>query len=47
MSQQQLTGVPADKVDKMVAMFKAEGATDVQTQKDADGTFTVTATFPD
>ena len=47
MIEQKLTGVPANKVDKMVAMFKAEGATDVQVKKDSDGTFTVTATFPD
>ena len=46
-SQQQLTGVPANKADKMVAMLKAEGATDVQVKKEADGSFTVTATSPD
>ena len=47
MSQQQLTGVPANKVDEMTNMFKAAGATDVKKKKEADGTFTLTATFDD
>jgi hypothetical protein len=45
--QQKLTGVPAHKVDKMVAMFKAEGASDVQVKREADGSFAVITTFPD
>ena len=47
MAQRQMTGVPANKVDEMVNMFKADGATDVQKKKEANGSFTITATFPD
>lgn len=47
MAQQQLTGVPAHKVEEMVNMFKAAGASDVHTKREADGTFTITATFRD
>ena len=46
METQILSGVPANKVDDRVAMFKAAGATDVKTKKETDGTFTITATFP-
>ena len=40
-----LTDVPASKVDKLVAQFKAEGAK-VEKVDEGDGEFTVIATFP-
>ena len=47
MSQQKLSGVPANKVEEMKNMFIAAGATKVESKKEDDGTFTLTATFPD
>ncbi len=43
---EKIKGIPDDRVDKIVAMFKADGATKVEKKKEADGTWTVTATFP-
>jgi len=42
-----LRSVPADKVDAAIADLKRWGATDVQKAQQPDGTFTLTATFPD
>jgi hypothetical protein len=43
---EQLTDVPFEKVEKIVAMFRAEGATWVQRQEQPDGSWNVTAEFP-
>lgn len=40
-----LKGIPDDRVGKIVAMFKADGATDVKKEQQPDDTWTVTATF--
>lgn len=45
-NRQVLTNVPPDRVEKVIAMFNAEGAESVTTKKAADGTYTVEATFP-
>lgn len=42
-----LTDIPADDVDEAVADMQKWGATDVQKTPEADGTFTIIATFPD
>ena len=39
--------VPEDKVDEAVQNLKNAGATNVTKTKQADGKFTLTATFPD
>ena len=39
--------VPADEVDDVVEGFDNAGATDVERTPQADGKFTVKATFPD
>jgi hypothetical protein len=44
-NRQVLTDVPADRVEKVVAQFKAEGAIFVRTKREPDGNFTVEATF--
>lgn len=41
-----LRGISDARVDKIVAMYRADGATDVQKEKQPDGTWTVTANFP-
>jgi hypothetical protein len=41
------TDVPPDKVDRVVAGFKAQGADPVTKTKQPDGNYTVVATFPD
>ena len=40
-----LENIPADRVAEVVSEFKAEGAT--VTKKKENGTFSVTAVFPD
>lgn len=45
--QEQLTNVPGGRVDKIVAQFKADGATEVTKEQQPNGNWTVTATFPD
>ena len=46
LAKQQLTDIPSAEVEKVVAQFKAEGAT-VEKIRQPDGTWTVTADFPD
>lgn len=41
-----LRDVPPDHVDEVVSEFEADGATVSKTQQ-ADGNYTVTATYPD
>lgn len=41
---QSITGVPADDVGQVVQDFVNDGATHIVVQKDADGTYTVSAT---
>ncbi len=41
-----LKNVPPDKVDDVVQQFKDAGATKVTKTKQADGNYTVVATFP-
>ena len=42
--QEILRGIPTTELSKVVGDFESEGA-DVNTEKDRDGTWTVTATF--
>jgi len=42
-----LKNVPADKVDATIADLKKWGATAVDKAQQPDGSFTLTATFPD
>jgi len=42
-----LSQIPANKVDEVAADMTKWGATDVQKTPQADGTYTVIATFPD
>jgi hypothetical protein len=42
-----INSVPANKVDQVMADAKNWGGTNIQKTKNADGTFTVTVTFPD
>jgi hypothetical protein len=41
-----LTNVPSSEKEEVVSDFESEGAT-VQSQREPDGTWTITATFPD
>jgi hypothetical protein len=42
-----ITDVPADKVPNVIGDFNLDSPTKVEKDKQADGTWTVTATFPD
>jgi hypothetical protein len=42
-----LKEVPAEDVDATIGDLKKLGATDVQQEKQPDGSFILTATFPD
>ncbi len=42
---EQLTDVPFENVEKIVAMFRAEGATRVSREQQPDGSWIVTAEF--
>lgn len=42
-----LENVPADQLLTVVQSFQADGATQVDTEDNGDGTFDVTAIFPD
>ena len=44
-NRQVLTDVPADRVQKSVAQYRAEGAVSVRTRQEPDGKFTVEAVF--
>lgn len=39
--------VPADKVDEVVAGYKADNPTKVEKKQNSDGSWNVIATFPD
>ncbi len=43
---EQLTGVPFEKIEQIVAMFRAEGAAMVSRVQQSDGSWNVTAEFP-
>ncbi len=43
---ERLTEVPDDRVDKIMAMFKAESAIEIRKIREPDGTWTVEAMFP-
>ncbi len=43
---ERLTQVPDDRVDKIMAMFKAEGAKKIHKIQEPEGTWTVEAIFP-
>jgi len=45
MNQQKMTAVPKDKVGTIVQSFIDDGANEVLSVEDPDGTWTVTATF--
>ena len=47
MAQTVVKDIPADKVDEAEQNLKNAGATDVQRTQQADGNFTLTATFAD
>ncbi len=44
-NKQRLTGVPDDRADKIMAMFKAEGAIEIHKIREPEGTWTVEAVF--
>jgi len=44
---QTVTDVPPNRVDQVVAGFKAQGADPVTKTKQSDGNYTVVAVFPD
>jgi hypothetical protein len=41
-----LRNIPTDKKEQTEADYRAEGATDIKWTKQADGRWTMTATFP-
>ncbi len=43
---EQLNGVPFEKIEQIVAMFRAEGAAMVSRVQQSDGSWNVTAEFP-
>ncbi len=45
--QEVLKDIPDNRVDKIVAMYGADGCTDIKKEKQPDGKWTVTATCPD
>lgn len=45
--QEVLKNIPADQLDRVVQNFRDDGATEVDSDDNGDGTFDVTATFPD
>lgn len=45
--QETLRNVPKDQVKRVVQSFRDEGATQVDPTDNGDGTYDVTATFPD
>lgn len=44
---EEIVGIPPDEVDRVVSEFRAEGASEVSSELTPDGTWKVTATFPD
>ena len=46
-NRQILRNVPADDVQKVIALYRAEGATSIKTTQEPEGTFTVEAVFSD